>query len=64
MSSKAPVSVYRTIDPNAVNHARKKLDPRFADRSGTYHESEFRRDYGFIDDLRKNDIKVSLQSIV
>ena len=58
MSSKKPVSVYRSIDPNAINQARRKFDPRFVERCGEYHESEFRRDYGFIDDLRKNDMQV------
>uniref|UniRef100_A0A914QQ37 rRNA biogenesis protein RRP36 n=1 Tax=Panagrolaimus davidi TaxID=227884 RepID=A0A914QQ37_9BILA len=57
MSSKIPVSVHRTIDPNAINHSRRKFDPRFSERSGTYYENEFRNDYGFIDDLRKNDIQ-------
>uniref|UniRef100_A0A7E4UPZ7 rRNA biogenesis protein RRP36 n=1 Tax=Panagrellus redivivus TaxID=6233 RepID=A0A7E4UPZ7_PANRE len=57
MSSKHPVSVYRQIDPNAVNYERRRQDPRFDRRAGEFNEGEFRRDYGFIDELAHNDIK-------
>jgi ribosomal RNA-processing protein 36 len=59
-SSKKQVGRRRqVIIPDVDAGARKKAvrDPRFEETSGTFDQTLFKRSYGFIDDLKTNEMK-------
>lgn len=55
MSAKKPVSTFREIVPVKKVVAR---DPRFDSLCGTFNEKAFKHSYAFINDLKKNDLKI------
>ncbi|KZC06497.1 PREDICTED: ribosomal RNA processing protein 36 homolog [Dufourea novaeangliae] len=54
ISAKRPVSRFREII-----HAKKNIprDPRFDSLCGTFKEKEFKKAYGFLSDVKENDVK-------
>ena len=59
MSFKKPVPVLRQIDQGAINHKKRRIDPRFNSAAGEFVESEFLRDYDFLREMQENDLQVS-----
>lgn len=58
MSTKRPVSMYRESFNKKQQNAPR--DPRFDSLCGTFDEKAFKKNYKFIDELKKNDV-VSLK---
>lgn len=56
MSSKKPVSAYRNV---FQVKKQERIDPRFSAAIGEYKPEIFRKQYGFVNDMRKNEIDVT-----
>uniref|UniRef100_A0A914DKU6 rRNA biogenesis protein RRP36 n=1 Tax=Acrobeloides nanus TaxID=290746 RepID=A0A914DKU6_9BILA len=52
VSSKKQVSTFRSFVPT-----KKKFDPRFQPECGEFDDHAFRRDYGFLDGLKTNELQ-------
>lgn len=54
MSAKKPVTRFKE-----VMQVKKKIvrDPRFDSLCGTFDQKQFRKSYGFLSDMKKNDLK-------
>lgn len=59
MSSKKPVSTFRNVF-NVKKNPRSTIDPRFNPAMGEYKPELFRKNYSFVNDMRKNELKVSV----
>ncbi len=59
MSSKRPVSTFRPIFSQKSVKKHKSVDPRFDTKFGEYQPDFFRKNYSFVNDIRKNEKDVS-----
>jgi ribosomal RNA-processing protein 36 len=55
LSSKKPVSKFRNI---FQAKKREFIDPRFSSAMGEYRPEVFRKQYAFVNDMRKRDVEV------
>ncbi len=56
ISSKKPVSKFRNI---FQVKKQELIDPRFSAAMGEYRPEVFRKQYGFVNDMRKRDLDVN-----
>ena len=54
MSSKKPVSRFREVVP-VEKPKEEKHDPRFDERAGTLNNDLFKKSFGFIEEMKKNE---------
>jgi ribosomal RNA-processing protein 36 len=62
MSSKRPVTTLRQVFSDKKVKKREVVDPRFEAAYGEYEPDFFRKNYAFINDIRKNEKEVALYS--
>lgn len=55
VSSKKPASVFR---PVFQTQKIERIDPRFSNAFGEYKPEFFTKSYGFIDEMRENEVKL------
>jgi len=62
-SSTRKASKFRHIPNSSASIKTKKFDPRFSAVCGDFDEIQFRKNYGFLGDLRKNEITALKKSL-
>lgn len=63
ISSKKPVSSFRNVFQVKKN-AKTSIDPRFNPAMGEYKPEMFRKNFSFVNDIRKNELKVTIYALV